>query len=280
MNKNRLLLKIVLMTFFSFILILNISAEEKKEKPKPYELPEIVVKDKRGAFWYDNKRIKFILRFDHFFFGLQECRVMKTLKDEEDYCKEIVFSSYCNLDRIGIRDTYKKGGMFVFTLEGKFKYYKFEDNFEVSKKKGKYEFDGSIVKDKIKVPSKNYEKFAGKNSFLIDKREMGTWFVMIYYLFQKYKDIEAGKKIKLNLFMIEDGMDFNYETDCREEKKIEYSHKKVTLRFKKQKSIQFRNGYLNVFECEIPKLNISLLIDEFGEMIEFNDNNGFEAKIE
>ena len=265
------------------LIVTFISPEcKKKEDRKVFTLPPITVRAKQNSFWYEDKKIKYVLKFDHFFIGVQDYRVSTEREEREKHRKTIGINSYYNLNRFGIRDRYKKEGEFTFLLSSEFVGYEFKDNFEKYwKNPQRSKFDCSKEKGKIFIRGEKSKPFNSEKTFFIEKREMITWFVMLYYAFMFTKN-EIGEDIEipLSLFYIDDGVKFDYRKDFRDEKRYTSEKKEVTLQIGKMKKIPYKKGQLVVYDCHIPELNISLLVDEFGEMIEFKDNSGFEAKIE
>ena len=266
------------------LIIILFSAEKKSEKKLseerlPFKVGTIKVTGKYD-FWYNDKIMKYELKFDHFFFGTSEYRIMKTVKYEGEICKEMVIMDTYNLERIGIDDTFNKGGMYVFKIKtGNFLYYKFDESMFNKGKKYKYEFDGSFSKNTINFNKKNPIKFDIEKGYVIDKRELGMWFVMLYYLFKKNYPVKVGDTLQANILLVDDNKKIDYDNDFRKDRKIEAKKSEITIKVEKKDNIMYRHGYLEIYKCYIPELNINLEVDNYGELIYFNDNNGFEAKL-
>ena len=184
------------------------------EKPV-FKVPDIIVEAEREEFWFDGKEIKFVLKFDHFFFGTQTYRVYETIEYDRMIGKSIVHFGYYYFNRVGIDDTYKTGASYAFLLDGSFMYFQTTATYENFKKTQKYELDAGYEKGKIKTGDGEYIDFKEREEFVIGKRETGHWFILIYNIFGLTRKIEQGYTVGLNLILLNDGITFDYNRDTR-----------------------------------------------------------------
>ena len=257
------------------ILILLLFILKGESEKEVYKVPPIIVEAQKEVFWFKGKEIKYELKYDHFFLGLAHYRVTKKIKFEGKICNEIIKTTYFNLERFGKEGRFLKNGMFVFSSEGRFMYNRFEVNCEEECIKSEAIYDGTQAGNNI-VTHENRIISSDKECYAIDRREPLDWFVFFFYLFRGNK-VKHGLEIEKDIVLAENNLKFDYYRNFDGDFDFNCEKKRIRIIIDPSKTMDFHGYELEVHECRIPELNYEFVVDKFGEVISFSDNNGYEA---